>query len=1244
MRIVSTFHQPSSVTDAIKCHLTSDTFLIHLVVAKSNRLDIYSVQQNGLRYECGTEIWGRIVVVRAIPTQGGKSNLLLLTDHPDPRLIFFSYSTPSLGGAFLNTLKTLSLHHHNARPSEFLHSILVDPSGRVAIVNCYTGKIRVVELDNGLYKNDFDVMVSELNILSLAFLSASAISHNYSLAILHLDYNQNIQLLARDLILSECELSSTPSLLLPQTVLSSSVVTLTEAPPCLVTIPSQKSNETGDPLPGGILVLGGRKIQFFELSSEEWQEKFRGKQRKLESRKKSIDQVVAAKAKEKQKELEVKKRKAKAAVEWPWYEVTAWSPANEEGTRFFVGDSYGSLALLSLGSTAERGLVVIPLGEVSPPTALAYLDSQVLFIGSHFADSQLIRIHTSPISDVGSPTLPIPADILTVPLGLFSSSGKGKGRASMTDKEGSSRVLALNGTYIEVLDTWQNVGPILDAVLADTDGSGQPRIVTASGGINAGSLRIIQNGADFQTVAVIEDTGTFSKIFPVRHHFHDSHDTHILATNSQETVLLSLDLPDRLSAVPAQNMGFDPSPTLAASNVARRLKNITGRTLYEDSSLVVQVTERKVLLLEYDDVLQVHSVLTSWAPDEQGGEWEGRKIIAAALNPSQFVLGLSRKRLVLLNLDENNKFQIFRYKDLREEISALSCTPLNTAKMFSLYIAVAFWSIHAVDLLSVASTDGYFEPVCNSVSLPALPRSLLLHDFGNAPQMLVGLRDGTLVAYAFMKNQFEDKRVFSLGTEPVVLTQFEMGEKNVVFANGSRAALFYLEKGTLQHSSVLIKNVFASAKINSPNWPSSLLLMTSSGCIIGTVQDLDKMHIRTIPLGPENPRRLEYDRSLHAFAVACVRSEPARIGENEYSTSSLKLLDDKTFDVLSQFTCQSSEEVTTIQMIPLSEEDTAVICVGTVFFKPGEKEPSQGRLLLFSAEWDSTLLNPKRQLKKISDMSVNGCVYALTRVNQLLAASIGPTVVLYKVDSTGFQAAANWSHNYLVTSLVGRGSRLFIGDAICSVSVIDIFENEGGEVRLESVAKDFSPLWPVSIESLDQDTIIGANSDCNLFTHTVQRGETRTFLDRNGLYNLGDVVNKFIPGSMTSSDSVPSDIALVPKLFFFTSSGRIGVIIDVGSELSLHLTALERNLGRVVTEIANVSHAKHRTPAGAWERSDADLAAYGFLDGDFLEKFLDYEQPSAEVERVLRGSSPPERLKQTYGEIKQTLEALQALH
>jgi len=126
--------------------------------------------------------------------------------------------------------------------------------------------------------------------------------------------------------------------------------------------------------------------------------------------------------------------------------------------------------------------------------------------------------------------------------------------------------------------------------------------------------------------------------------------------------------------------------------------------------------------------------------------------------------------------------------------------------------------------------------------------------------------------------------------------------------------------------------------------------------------------------------------------------------------------------------------------------------------------------------------------------------------------------------------------------------------------------------------------------------------------------------------------------------AVNTTSTLSNRQLFFTSSGRIGTIVDVPSELSLHLTALERNLRRVITEITHASHVKYRAPVSTWVKKEAEVAAYGFLDGDCLEKFLDYRHPSTETERVLQGGSTPEKLKQTYKEIRQSLEALKALH
>lgn len=70
MKIVTTFHQPSAVLSSVKCQLSSRN-LEHLVVAKLNRIDVYSLQPHGLQHECDLEIWGKILVVRAVPISVG---------------------------------------------------------------------------------------------------------------------------------------------------------------------------------------------------------------------------------------------------------------------------------------------------------------------------------------------------------------------------------------------------------------------------------------------------------------------------------------------------------------------------------------------------------------------------------------------------------------------------------------------------------------------------------------------------------------------------------------------------------------------------------------------------------------------------------------------------------------------------------------------------------------------------------------------------------------------------------------------------------------------------------------------------------------------------------------------------------------------------------------------------------------------------------------------------------------------
>lgn len=114
-----------------------------------------------------------------------------------------------------------------------------------------------------------------------------------------------------------------------------------------------------------------------------------------------------------------------------------------------------------------------------------------------------------------------------------------------------------------------------------------------------------------------------------------------------------------------------------------------------------------------------------------------------------------------------------------------------------------------------------------------------------------------------------------------------------------------------------------------------------------------------------------------------------------------------------------------------------------------------------------------------------------------------------------------------MTSLAVQGENIIAGDAISSVSVLKVSGTD-----LQTVARHYGPLWPVTVESVRNSGVIGANvsqlpiskfqsltppqCDCNLFTFSIAQLNGRRILQLDGNFHLGDVVNKFIPGNIHS--------------------------------------------------------------------------------------------------------------------------------
>ncbi|CAK5284351.1 unnamed protein product, partial [Mycena citricolor] len=253
-----TFHRPSSVVSSLKCSLTAG--VEHLVVAKLDGLDVYSLQPEGLRHECRWDILGNVLTVKALPvSETGPccSNLIVMLDHPEAELIFleFKRSQDSRYSLVISKRVELVQRNVNQRPAEFFNDLIVHPHGRIAIASCFSGKIKVVRLNGGHYLSDMDVSIEEHTILSIEFLPSP---DEYLLGFMYIDHSRAVRLDARTYTETD---DFEPSTALRSTTISSKIVPYPDVShPWLVAVPSPSNADSDDqdlsePFVGGVLVL-----------------------------------------------------------------------------------------------------------------------------------------------------------------------------------------------------------------------------------------------------------------------------------------------------------------------------------------------------------------------------------------------------------------------------------------------------------------------------------------------------------------------------------------------------------------------------------------------------------------------------------------------------------------------------------------------------------------------------------------------------------------------------------------------------------------------------------------------------------------------------------------------------------------------------------------------------------------------------------------------------------------------------
>lgn len=871
--------------------------------------------------------------------------------------------------------------------------------------------------------------------------------------------------------------------------------------------------------------------------------------------------------------------------------IVCYGKVDANGSRYLLGDMAGRLFMLLLeqedkmdGTTAVKDLKLEFLGEITIAECITYLDNGVVYVGSRLGDSQLIKL----------------------------------------DSERSNQ----QRSFVEIMEVFTNLGPIVDMCVVDLERQGQGQLVTCSGAFKEGSLRIIRNGIGIHEHASIDLPG-IKGMWPLRvgpgvaPHGGDGRDPGDSAERDN-TLVLSFVRQTRVLMLNGEEVeetelaGFDTSQqTFFCGNVRNKQ--------------LIQVTAAAVRLVDS----QTKQLLNEWKPPG------ARNISVVTCNQSQVVCAV-RKEVFCLEIGDGVLNQISN-AELENEVACLDITPLTEGDEKSTLCAVGLWTDISIRILSLPSLEQLQK---ENIGGEIIPRSILITTFEGIHYLLCALGDGSLFYFLLeaTTGALTDRKKVTLGTQPTVLKTFKSLSTSNVFACSDRPTVIYSSNHKLVFSNVNLKEVNHMCPLNSEGYPDSLALANDNTLLIGTIDEIQKLHIRTVPLG-ELPRRIAYQEATQTFGVITIRNDvlsnngltPVRpsastqaqnvtysshmstvfkpgsvstgndqLGQ-EVEVHNLLIIDQHTFEVLHAHQFMQTEYAMSIVSTRLGNDPNTYYIVGTANVLPDEADPKQGRIVVF--HWVDG------KLEHVAEQEIKGAPYSMLEFNGKLLAAINSTVRLFEWNAEReLRNECSHFNNILALYLRAKGDFVLVGDLMRSMSLLAYKPLEG---NFEEIARDYQTNWMSSVEILDDDTFLGAESTTNLFVcqkdSAATTDEERQHLQEVGQFHLGEFVNVFQHGSLVMQHPGETSSPTQGSVLFGTIHGAIGLVSQLPADFYTFLLEVQEKLTKVIKSVGKIDHAFWRS--FSTERKTEQ--AVGFIDGDLIESFLDLSRDK--MQEVVQG-------------------------
>ncbi|KAI5866704.1 mono-functional DNA-alkylating methyl methanesulfonate N-term-domain-containing protein [Durotheca rogersii] len=1146
MAYVAPIHRPNSVRHALRISLLPGEDEC-LILAKTNRLEIWKLEESGGLVHTDTKaVNGTISILQKLKPRDSETELLFVgTD----RFHYFTIGWDATTQRLETIDSFFDIHEKHMRDVQSRDMCVVDPSGRFMVVILWEGVLNVLRMHTVKSKRQNlhwmdQIRISELFIKSTAFLHVETghpkiaflyqtrtdvpDSHLVTYRLTADDRNTEVSRFeVRDQVDRIPFQDAGAAMLIP--------VGRGEEDQKRYII---RNASTARAQLGGLIVVGETRLLYYDDAAK--------------------------------KTVETGLPESSIFVAWAEYDVS----------HYYIGDDYGTMWLLEilLDGAVVTGLQMTKVGTTSRASCLVYMGNNVLFVGSHYGDSQVFHVDPETKSLSLSQTLDSIAPILD----------------------------------LNVMDMGNREG---EAQTTNEYSSGQARIVTGSGVHKDGSIRSVRSGVGLDDVGILPDLGGVRALFPLK----------TLETAKTDTLVVSFLTETRIF-------------TFAPDGEIVEVSSFRGMVFHEQTLLARNLPNGRLLQVTTSSVLLVDSesgvIVSTWKP-------AGGQITSVSANDGWILLSVDGRVLLSLQIQQDLVRVGYNDLEDKDEVACLHLPPeYHSIGVVGFWKSGTISIVNLTTLESIHGENLRRKDDHASVPRDIALAQVLRPDLGG-PTLFVAMEDGYVITFNVSKTNFSlsGRKSVVLGTRQARLQLLPKADGIYnVFATSEHPSLIYAAEGRMVYSAVTADDATCVCPFDTEAFPDSIAVGSEKDLKICLVDTERRTHVQSLHMG-ETVRRIAYSRSEQAFGLGCFSRQVKN--NEEIITSSFRLADEVVYKQLgNDFPLDSSPTVEIVEAVIRAVLTDSYgnpaerFLVGTSYLddapSSAPRDGVRGRILVFGVD-------SERAPYLVGSRGLKGACKCLAVMGGKIAAALAKTVVMYSYVETSSTSAdirkiASYRPATYPTDLAVEGNIIAVADLMKSMTLVEYLAPKDGQpARLVEVSRHYQSVWATAICHVEGQSWLESDSQGNLLVlrrnvSGVTEGDKRR-MDVISEIKLGEMVNKIRKVEVDASENA----IVTPRAFLGTTEGGVYLFGTIAPDYQDLLIRFQNKLADVVETTGNILFSRYRS---FWNEERESDGPSRFIDGEFLERFLDMDEEK-QVE-VCEGLGPDvEAMRNLVEELKQ---------